>query len=248
MNKDNILFAIIGLLLGSIIGFIFANSVNQRGYEPRASATNPAGRDSNLPADHPQIPMNGVADQAEGMAPAAITEAIERARKDPNNFDAQVEAAQLYYQINRFDEAIEFLLKANQLRPDDYATLVRLGDANFDSQNYEAAEKWYTAALVKNPNDVPVRTDLGLTFFLRQTPDVDRAIKEYRTSLAREPLHEKTLQNLTAALIKKKDAKEAQATLAKLEQVNPSNEALTKLRTDLETLSGSTQSPVKKRA
>ena len=161
MTKDNILFAIIGLLLGSIIGFIFANSVNQRGYEPRASATNPAGRDSNLPADHPQIPMNGVADQAEGMAPAAITEAIERARKDPNNFDAQVEAAQLYYQINRFDEAIEFLLKANQLRPDDYATLVRLGDANFDSQNYEAAEKWYTAALVKNPNDVPVRTDLG---------------------------------------------------------------------------------------
>ena len=76
---------------------------------------NPAGQNPNLPPDHPQLPMNGVADQ-EGMN-AAVTEAIQRARTEPNNFEAQVAAAQLYYRIQRYDEAIEFLLKANQLRP-----------------------------------------------------------------------------------------------------------------------------------
>jgi tetratricopeptide (TPR) repeat protein len=239
MTKENILFSIIGLLLGCIIGFIFANSVNQRGYEPRTNAMNPAGQNPNLPPDHPQLPMNGVADQ-EGMN-AAVTEAIQRARTEPNNFEAQVAAAQLYYRIQRYDEAIEFLLKANQLRPDDYATTVRLGDANFDAGHFETAEKWYTAALVKNPADVNVRTDLGLTFFLREPPDIERAIKEYRASLEREPKHEQTLQNLTAALIKKGDAQEAQTTLAALEGVNPSNEGIVKLRSDLAALKSTPQ-------
>jgi len=231
MNKENILYAVIGLLLGCIIGFIFANSVNQRGYEPSAPQT-ATGRNQNLPPDHPQLPSNGVADQ--GEMPAAIAEAIQQARNEPNNFDAQVSAAQLYYRIGRFDEAIEFLLKANQIRPDDYATLVRLGDANFEAEHFETAEKWYTAALTKTPDDADVRTDLGLTFFLRQPPDIERAIKEYRTALERQPKHEKALQNLTVALIKKGDAKEAQTMLAQLEAVNPSNEALSKLRSDLQ--------------
>lgn len=242
MNKENILFLLVGLLLGCIIGFIFTNSVNQRGLEPRANANVPQGRNPNLPADHPQLPMNGVADQ--GPMPEAVTEAIEQARREPNNFDAQVGAAQLYYRIKRFDEAIEFLLRANQLRPDDYPTLVRLGDANLAAENYETAEKWYTAALVKNPADVGVRTDLGLTFSLRQPPDFDRAIKEYRSSLERDPLHELTLQFLSAALIRKGDAKEAQATLAKLEEINPSNVALPKLRTDAAALSSAPNKPI----
>ena len=56
------------------------------------------------------------------------TEAVERARKDPNNFDAQVEAAQLYYQINRFDEAM-FSRQRDVTQPS-----VRLGDAKIEGR------------------------------------------------------------------------------------------------------------------
>ncbi|MBV9210759.1 MAG: tetratricopeptide repeat protein [Acidobacteria bacterium] len=232
MNKENILFSVIGLLLGCIVGFVFANTVNQRGYEP--GAQNAASKNQSLPPDHPPVPSNGVADQ--GEQPAAVMQQIQQARNEPNNFEAQVGAAQLYYQIRRYDEAIEFLLKANQLRPDDYQTVVMLGDANFEAEHFEAAEKWYTAALTKKPDDADVRTDLGLTFFLRQPPDIDRAVKEYRAVLEHEPKHEKALQNLTVALIKKGDAKEAQTTLSQLEAVNPNNEVISKLRSDLEGL------------
>jgi tetratricopeptide (TPR) repeat protein len=250
MSKDNVLFSIIGLLLGLIIGFIVTNSINQSGGgTARTPPAKTTARSSELPPDHPAIPSNGVADPQQQM-PAAVTEAIQKARTEPDNFEAQMQAAQLYYQIRRYDEAIDFLLRANQLRPDSYEAVVALGNTYFDAEKYKEAEQWYTAALIKNAEDINVRTDLGLTFLFREPPDLDRAIQEFRKSLQRDPRHEQTLQNLTVALTRKGDAKEAQATLAKLEEVNPSSPALSKLRSDLEKLGSSSKpaSPASKKS
>jgi tetratricopeptide (TPR) repeat protein len=85
---------------------------------------------------------------------AEVTAQLEKARNDPKNFDAQIRAAELYYQIQRYDPAIEFLLKANQLKPDDYQTLVALGLVNLDAGHFEVAEKWYRAAIMKKGDDV----------------------------------------------------------------------------------------------
>lgn len=240
MNKENILFSVIGLLLGCIIGFIGANSINQNYAGPRPKGSAPsaaAGQGEGLPPNHPAInPSNAVADQPQGGMQPAVQEQIQKARNEPDNFDAQMSAAQLYYQISRYDEAIDFLLKANKLRPDSYEVLVKLGDTNFEAEHYETAEKWYTAALAKSPNDVNVRTDLGTTFIARQPPDFDRAIKEYTRSLELDPKHEQTLHNIVIAYTKKGDAGQAQTMLDRLAEVNPNNEDLPKLRSDLQAL------------
>ena len=152
MSRENLLFAIIGLLLGFIVGFIFASTLSQRSGSP-ATATVAGGQ--NLPADHPPIGANTTNSNPQGMQ-AEVTESLERARKEPNNFEAQLKAAELYYQIQRYDQAVEYLLKANQLRPDDYQTVVNLGLVNLDAGHYDAAEKWYRAALVKKSDDLPV--------------------------------------------------------------------------------------------
>lgn len=150
MTRDNLLFAIIGLLFGFIVGFLFATSINQR-YGPGAM---PAGMSSGqMPGDHPPLGVNP-AGPASGSMQAEVSEQLERARSNPKDFDAQIKAAQLYYQIQRYDPAIEFLLKANQIKPDDYQTLVLLGVANLDAGHYEVAEKWYQAALMKKSDDV----------------------------------------------------------------------------------------------
>lgn len=233
MTKDNILFSVVGLLLGFIIGFMFANSANQRAAQPASAAqtqANPA-----LPPDHPPI-QNGANQQA-AMADAQA--AVKLAKDQPNNFEAQMKAAEAFYQIQRFDEAAEYLKRANQLQPQAYEPIVNLGNVYFDAQRYEEAEKWYTEALKLKPDDVNVRTDLGLSFMFRTPPQTDRAIKEFRASLERDPLHEQTLQNLTTALVQKGDAKEAQATLAKLEAVNPSNPAISDLRSRVQGLGSS---------
>lgn len=224
MSKENFLFVIIGLLGGVIIGFVFANSVNQRG-NPVTGSGMP---NANLPAGHPGVPGSG----SGGMQPE-IQAAIDQAKNEPNNFDAQLKAAEFYYQIQRFDGAIDYLKRANQLKPDSREVIVHLGNAFFDSGKYEDAEKWYASALAKKADDVNVQTDLGLTFIFRDKPDYDRAIQEFQKSIALDPNHPQTLQNLTVAYTKKGDASNATQTLTKLEGLDPTNDSIPKLREDI---------------
>ncbi|PYS45973.1 MAG: hypothetical protein DMF68_20630 [Acidobacteria bacterium] len=228
MKKDSILVGIIGLLLGLIVGFMFANNINQRGNAAAVAQQNQA-----LPPDHPPITQSGA--QA-GPDMQNVQEAINQAKSDQTNFAAQMKAADYAYQVQRFDEAIQFLQRANQLRPDNYEAIVQLGNVNFDANRFEEAEKWYTSALKTKPDDVNVRTDLGLTFLLREPANLDRAITEFRSSLERDPKHLQTLQNLTVAWTRKGDAAQARSVLAKLEEVSPGNPAITSLRADVDKL------------
>ena len=157
MTRDNLLFAIIGVLFGFIVGFLFASSMNQR-YGPGA----PPVSTSQMPGDHPPVGGNP-GGPASGNMQAQVAEKIEKARNEPKNFDAQVEAAELFYQVQRFDQAIEFLLKANQIRPDDYRTIVLLAVANLDAGHFDVAEKWYKAALMQKSDDVVTLSGMAAT-------------------------------------------------------------------------------------
>jgi len=153
MTRENILFAIIGILLGFIVGFMFASSMSQRMPEPQAA------RSQAMPADHP--PVAGQSGQDPQAVREQVAASLEKARNEPKNFDAQVKAAELYYQIGRYDQAIEFLLKANQIQPTDYRTVTLLGLTNLDAGHYETAEKWYRAALKMRQDDVMVLAGLA---------------------------------------------------------------------------------------
>lgn len=153
MSRENILFGIIGILLGFIVGFMFASSMSQK--MQTASSTL-----QQLPADHPQVGSQPAAGNPDEVR-AQVTADIEKARKEPTNFDAQVKAAELFYRIGRFDQAIEFLLKANQLKPTDYNTVVTLAIVNLDAKHYEPAEKWYRAAIQMKKDDVVVLAGLA---------------------------------------------------------------------------------------
>src|SRR5437773_9082604 len=233
MTKENILFGIVGLLAGLIIGFMFANSVNKHALSGIPTST--AAQTGNLPAGHPDV-GRGQSGQQQQLGAPEVQAAIEKARAEPNNFEAQKQAANLYNQIQQFDGAIEFLKRANQLKPDDYDVIVRLGNANFDSDKYDEAEKWYSLAIIKKPDDADVRTDFGLLFMFRQPPNYDRAIQEFKRAIEYDPNHVETLQNLTVAYTKKADAVNASATLAKLENLDRSNPAISKLRSEIEAL------------
>lgn len=223
MDKDKFLYGIIGLLSGCIIGFLFANNLNQTQIQVASmppTATMPQ-QNPNLPPDHPQLGNNSSAPAAE------VTEALKKAESQPNDFKAQLDAGDLYYQIQRYDEAAGFYERAGKLRPDAAEVLAKTGNAYFDAEQYEKAEKWYVAALAKKPDDANVRTDLGLTFYLRNPPDVERAIKEYKISLEKSPNHELTLQNLVVALREKGDTKAAEETIGRLAKINPNNPLFT---------------------
>lgn len=229
MRKDNLMFAVFGLIAGLVIGFVFSNSVNRSAGDTAvtpAPASNTSSSQGVLPPDHPPVGTSAAAGESRGAQMPQIAEAIDRARLEPNNYEAQMTAADLYYQIQRFAEAARVYEIAARLRPQEAEPLIKAGNAHFDTKQYEQAEKWYLLALQKEPKNLSVRTDLGLTFFLREPPDLDRAVKEYKASLAIDPDHELTLQNLAAAYREAGDADNTRATLERLRKVNPNNPAL----------------------
>ena len=157
MSRENLLFAIIGLLLGFIVGFMFASSMSQK----QAMQQQASVESQSLPSDHPPVGAQN-APNPQGMQ-AEVTASLEKARNEPKNFEAQVKAAQLYYQIQRYDQAIEYLLKANQIKPTDFQTVATLGLVNLDAGHYDTAEKWYRAALKMKSDDVAVLAGLAAT-------------------------------------------------------------------------------------
>ncbi|HEX6649268.1 MAG TPA: tetratricopeptide repeat protein [Pyrinomonadaceae bacterium] len=160
MTRENILFAIIGILLGFIVGFMLASSMSQKMQAPQVAANS-----QTMPADHPPIGASGQSQSSQAPDPQAVREqvaaSLEKARSEPQNFDAQMKAAELYYQIQRYDQAIEYLLKANQIQPTDYRTVTLLGMVNLDAGHYETAEKWYRAAMKMKQDDTMVLAGLA---------------------------------------------------------------------------------------
>ena len=174
MSRDNLLFTIIGILLGFIGGFLLASNISQREAAVRATPTQSS---QNLPADHPPVGGDQTSGDGQQML-ASVQTAMKQARENPNDFDAQVTAAKLQYQIGRYDQAIEYLLAANKVKPEDATVLAMLGVANLDAKHYEAAAKWYKAALIKNPTDL-VSLD-GYCYVLLEIGDTKTAEEQIK--------------------------------------------------------------------
>jgi tetratricopeptide (TPR) repeat protein len=177
MTKDNLMFAIIGLLLGFIIGFMMHSILSQREGAPRA----PAQQTQSMPPNHPPVGSDQTGEGGQQML-ASVQTAMKQARENPNDFEAQLTAAKLEYQIQRYDQAIEYLLAANKIKPTDFDTLAMLGVANLDAKHYDAAAKWYKAALLKKPDDLASLD--GYCFVLLQSGDA-KAAEEAINKLAK---------------------------------------------------------------
>ena len=248
MKKDNVMFGVIGLLLGLIIGFIATNSMNRSALSAAPGAPSAAGSAGDLaaaggsgqalPPNHTPIGSTSGAGGPGGNAPSVdcnnlppgLAGGKSKAEQNPQDYEAQMKGADLLYQGQCFEDAAKFYEAAAKLKPAEKEPIVKAGNAYFDGEKYQEAEKWYTQALTKDPKDVDVRTDLGLTYFLREPRNIDKAIENYKASLSIEPKHEITLQNLAIAYKEKGDTASYQKTIDELRSVNPNNPALTQLK------------------
>ena len=227
MQKNSILFGIVGLIVGLVVGFFAANSINRSAISQQAAA--PMQTNATLANQTTSAP------NAAGGMLGDVQEKLDKAQAEPNNFAAQMSAGDMYAQIGRYDKAFEFYQKGVELKPDSFEANVQFANAYFDNRQFENAEKYYSRALEINPKDVNARTDLGTTFVERQTPDYARAVGEFKKALEINPKHEPTLYNLGVAYTRMNDAENARKTLSELEQANPNSPLVGKLRQILTT-------------
>src|ERR1700755_3112106 len=103
-----------------------------------------------------------------------------------------------------------------------------------DAADFTEAANFIARANVLRPDDLDVRSELAVTYYVRTPPQKDKAIAELQRNLETDPTHLPSLYNLTRMLVETKRLDEAEATLEKLEKVKPDYEQLPQLRPDVE--------------
>lgn len=247
----NILSLLGGACLGLMLGFFVANRTGNLPPGANIGGTRAGDGESNLnatappldqaqaggplPPGHPNIgaETGPATAKGSGASSAQAQEAMDAADRSPRDFDAQMSAAAIFYQLDSYDKATLYLNRALALKPADVDALTAMGDTKYDAGDFTGAAQAYERALAQQPNSADLRTELGNTFYQRVPPDYERAIAEYRKALAVEPRHEKALQNLAIVALRRGDQATARDTIARLAAVNPSNPALASLRSQV---------------
>ena len=242
--RENILYSIAGIVLGFFIGFFIANFSGSP--RPGADITNSAPNNparrldetqagGPLPPGHPDL--NG-ADGKQGSAASTSAQAqaaMDEADRNPQDFAAQIRAAATFFQLSAYDKATLYLNRSLALKPDDPDALTGMGQTKYETGDYTGAATYFEKVLAQHPTDADLRTDLGNTYVKRTPPDYARAITEYRKALQVDPKNEQALEKLADAALRKGDKAIARDAIDKLAAVNPSNSALSPLRSTLDT-------------
>ena len=128
--------------------------------------------------------FRGSASPAAGQTPALTTTQKGRSQSQQPDPNAQAALAQ----------AATPLLEALNKDPNDFDSLVKLGNLYYDGQQFPSAIQYYERALVIHPDNPDVRTDMGTAYWY--TGSAEKALAAMETSLKYRPGHPQTLFNL----------------------------------------------------
>ena len=122
--------------------------------------------------------------EAEAAAPSA-------SEPPPGNFHQQPQASDKQAMLAQVAAP---LLEAVKKDPNDFASLVKLGNIYYDGQQFPDAIQYYERALVLHPENADVRTDMGTAYWYQG--NADKAVMELEKSLKYRPGYAQALFNL----------------------------------------------------
>ena len=215
-------------ILGIAGGFLLANKLNRSEFERMRAESESARTVSTSDAD---------------LSTEEIDQKLDEARESRDYIQFHKRLGISLYRFGTMkrdaaviEKALEPLKRANELDPNDKEVISTLGNAYFDigyfkkdNESLARSREFYGPLLSARPDDVETRTDLGLTYFLTEPPDLEEAAKHFEMSLAADPKHEKTLQFYIQTLAKLDRVEKAKLALATLKEVNPRNPAIAEL-------------------
>ncbi len=121
--------------------------------------------------------------------------------------------------------------------PNNLQALISLGNAYFDTNQYNKAIDAYQKALKLDPKNADVRTDLGIMY--RSIKDYDGAIREFKQAAKDNPTHVNSRFNL--AIVLQNDKKDIPAAITAWEdflKVEPAGQRAGMAKAQLEQLKG----------
>jgi Flp pilus assembly protein TadD len=202
LSKDSLLYAVIGILVGFISGYVTHEVVSSK-QPPRLTPELRA--QIAMPGEDPSIAAGAGPAAPAGAAPAP-------GQADSGAALQEIEQLRAYVDKN----------------PDDAKAVRRLADLNFDIGNWMRAQELYSHYLTTQPEDPDVLTDLGIT--LRETRQFDQALERFRRARQLAPEHWQSYYNEVVVLafdLKRFD--EADRSLQELLRLQPNNPEVAKL-------------------
>ena len=160
MKKINLVFVVIGLAVGLFSGFKLANRTyraelkegRDRAAAVAINSTNPAKKASEIEA------------------------VITKARNNPGDYQAQLDAAEQFLSIQRADGSVEFLNRALQIKPNDPDALASLGEVSYVQQKFDDAINYSRRALKERPG-LPIAQFYLMASLVETRQNLDEAEK-----------------------------------------------------------------------
>lgn len=248
MNVQKVLIFAAGILLGFIVGFALANSINRSEQDKlRGELAKLRGGSGSANPDASAQPTPGADASLPTLTDEQLAAAVARADANPEDANLQRISGQALYLYatekgnpSVLPDAARILERALASDPGNQQLMVLAANAHFiiarnegDARRLREARRLYEKALEGGGGDAVVITSLGMTYFYDEPPDLRRALAEYARALELDPRHELPLQAMVLALSEKGEFEEAERRLKELEGVNPSNAELPNLRAQL---------------
>jgi tetratricopeptide (TPR) repeat protein len=213
LNKDNLLYTLVGILIGFVSAYLLFDAVARR-QPPRLT-----------PELRAQIAMEGEnpAQPAGGEAAAeAPTDARAADTSNPGMGGAAPGGGGPA--MAEIQQLRDYVAK----NPDDADAVLRLANLNFDIRNWGRAQELYGHYLKLRPGNPDVLTDLGISY--RETQQFEQALEQFRQARKLAPGHWQSYYNEVVVLafdLKRLD--EAGPLLQQLQRMQPDNPEVAKL-------------------
>jgi Tfp pilus assembly protein PilF len=140
LSSRNIHFALLGIILGSASGYIFAFYQVQSSQPAQGQAVQGPQGSSNLPQGHPNVTN----EQLTTMFKEAL-------QKNPNDPTLLTRYANFLFDLGRFNEAVEWFQKVVALQPGNLDVMTDLGTAQWNAAEKDAAMATYQQILKIDP-------------------------------------------------------------------------------------------------
>jgi tetratricopeptide (TPR) repeat protein len=227
VNKDNVLFAVIGILLGFISGYLLHEVMAAR-QPPRLRPGDVAAAAAGGGVGAP----DATAEAGDANSPSAAN-AGDATAGAPGMGDPTAAGAAAPGGAGAPMAAIQQLRENVEKNPNDADAVLKLANANFDIHRWDRARELYAQYLKLKPDQPDILSDLGITY--RELGQFDQALEQFQKAEKLAPTHWQARYNQAVVLgIDLKRYDDAQKVLADIEKLQPGNPDVAKLAAEVD--------------
>jgi cytochrome c-type biogenesis protein CcmH/NrfG len=176
MKSESIVFALAGVAFGLIAGWV----IGTQQATPRAPAAAPAQTSAAEPA------ADGAGTRAALLDEAQVTALKSVASREPSNAKPRAQLGNLYFDAERYAEAIQWYGEAVKLAPDDVNISTDLGVCYYYTNQPDKALAQFEHSLKIDPNHAKTLLNVGIVrAFGKQ--DLEGAVQAWQQVMKLSP-------------------------------------------------------------